>query len=183
MSNFYAVRSGRIPGIYHSWDACLQQVQRFSGAIYRKFSEFNEAENFLTSSGVQLAQLPLGRLSTNNKYLQDIQPLSNIAPSASSSTCTIPYCTCKLIAVKKSVMKNNRNNGREFFSCPKYLNKCDYFAWADRPLVQASTEITEYSNNDLYSAMKRDTIVIYVDGGCDGENTRIKSFKTSLYSQ
>ena len=43
---FYAVRRGRIPGIYHSWDECERQVK----GIYSEFKSFHsleEAEAYL----------------------------------------------------------------------------------------------------------------------------------------
>jgi ribonuclease HI len=30
---FYSVRVGKAPGVYHSWDECLEQVKGFKGAI------------------------------------------------------------------------------------------------------------------------------------------------------
>lgn len=34
---FYAVKKGRQPGVYNSWGECFEQVNGFSGAIYKKF--------------------------------------------------------------------------------------------------------------------------------------------------
>jgi ribonuclease HI len=31
-SRYYSVRVGRKPGIYHSWDECHTQVQRYKGS-------------------------------------------------------------------------------------------------------------------------------------------------------
>lgn len=47
MSKFYAVKIGRKPGIYNSWDACKQQVDKHKGAIYKSFTTLEEAKNFL----------------------------------------------------------------------------------------------------------------------------------------
>lgn len=48
MSNFYAVKKGRVPGIYRSWDECKKQTDRFSGPIFKKFSTLAEAEQFVS---------------------------------------------------------------------------------------------------------------------------------------
>ena len=45
--HFYAVARGRKPGIYQSWEACLEQVDGFPGPIHRKFSTVEEAEWFV----------------------------------------------------------------------------------------------------------------------------------------
>ena len=34
---YYAVKKGREPGIYESWDECKKMVMGYSGAIYKKF--------------------------------------------------------------------------------------------------------------------------------------------------
>ncbi|WP_286149303.1 RNase H1/viroplasmin domain-containing protein, partial [Thomasclavelia cocleata] len=37
MAKFYAVKIGRKPGIYLTWDECKQQVDKFKGAVYKSF--------------------------------------------------------------------------------------------------------------------------------------------------
>ena len=34
---FYAVRNGRVPGVYMTWADCEKQVKGFGGAIYKSF--------------------------------------------------------------------------------------------------------------------------------------------------
>ena len=46
---YYAVRKGRIPGIYHSWDECRAQVDKFSGAEFKSFYSEKEAELYLNN--------------------------------------------------------------------------------------------------------------------------------------
>ncbi|KAE9409294.1 ribonuclease H-like protein [Gymnopus androsaceus JB14] len=45
---FYAVRVGRVPGIYGTWDECSIQVKGFPGAKFQKFLSKAEAEAFVT---------------------------------------------------------------------------------------------------------------------------------------
>jgi ribonuclease HI len=45
---FYAVRQGKKPGIYHTWDECHKQVHRFAGAQYKKFNSHSDAQDYLT---------------------------------------------------------------------------------------------------------------------------------------
>lgn len=46
MPNFYAVKQGRKPGIYNTWAECQEQIKGFSGAVYKKFASYDEAEQF-----------------------------------------------------------------------------------------------------------------------------------------
>jgi ribonuclease HI len=41
---YYAVRAGRTPGIYTSWDACKAQVDGFANASFKSFPTKEEAE-------------------------------------------------------------------------------------------------------------------------------------------
>ncbi|MDD7462882.1 MAG: ribonuclease H family protein [Anaerococcus sp.] len=44
---YYAVRKGKVPGIYTTWDECKTQVHGFKGAIYKSFKNIKDAENFM----------------------------------------------------------------------------------------------------------------------------------------
>lgn len=43
---YYAVKIGKEPGIYSTWDECKEQVNKFPGAIYKSFKTLEEAEKF-----------------------------------------------------------------------------------------------------------------------------------------
>lgn len=44
---YYAVKVGRTPGIYMSWDDCQSQISGFKGAVYKGFSDIKEADAFI----------------------------------------------------------------------------------------------------------------------------------------
>lgn len=44
---YYAVKAGKTPGVYETWDACKAQVHGFPGAIYKSFPTKKEAEDFV----------------------------------------------------------------------------------------------------------------------------------------
>ena len=47
---YYAVQNGRNEGGYNSWDDCKSQTAGYSGAVYKKFSSFSEAQAFSNST-------------------------------------------------------------------------------------------------------------------------------------
>lgn len=53
---YYAVKTGREPGIYTDWDACRRQVTGYPGASFKGFQSLSEAEAFLTDAAE--AELP-----------------------------------------------------------------------------------------------------------------------------
>uniref|UniRef100_UPI00358F0464 ribonuclease H1-like n=1 Tax=Myxine glutinosa TaxID=7769 RepID=UPI00358F0464 len=48
----YAVRLGRRPGVYVSWEECRLQVEGFPGAVYKKFSSKSDADTFIESTSM-----------------------------------------------------------------------------------------------------------------------------------
>ncbi|QPH37889.1 ribonuclease H1 domain-containing protein [Pedobacter endophyticus] len=42
---FYTVWVGRVPGVYHTWEECKEQVFQFEGAVYKSFRTLAEAES------------------------------------------------------------------------------------------------------------------------------------------
>ncbi|KAM5165090.1 ribonuclease H1 [Mantella aurantiaca] len=49
---FYAVRRGRKPGVYNTWDECKKQVECFAGARYKKFGCEQDAWKFVRETDV-----------------------------------------------------------------------------------------------------------------------------------
>ena len=44
---YYVVHNGRNPGIYMSWKECQKEIDKFDGAIFKKFTDQAEAKTFL----------------------------------------------------------------------------------------------------------------------------------------
>ena len=45
--SYYAVRVGKIRGIYNNWKECEENIKGYSGAKYKKFEKKEEAEEYL----------------------------------------------------------------------------------------------------------------------------------------
>ena len=50
---FYAVKVGKVPGIYSTWSECEEQVKGFPSASYKSFATLSEAENFMLDKGME----------------------------------------------------------------------------------------------------------------------------------
>lgn len=57
---FYAVKVGKIPGIYCTWSECEEQIKGFSGAVYKSFSSLDEADRYMLNAQAD------GAFSTKN---------------------------------------------------------------------------------------------------------------------
>ena len=51
---FYAVKKGRVPGIYFTWADCKKNIDGFSGAEYKGFDSILEAEAFIRGGTADL---------------------------------------------------------------------------------------------------------------------------------
>lgn len=47
-SKYYAVKKGKVPGIYLNWNDCKAMVDGYPGAVYKSFKTIEEAEKFIT---------------------------------------------------------------------------------------------------------------------------------------
>jgi ribonuclease HI len=47
---YYAVKCGKNPGVYPTWEECEKQVSGYRGAVFKKFSTENEAKRFVDPS-------------------------------------------------------------------------------------------------------------------------------------
>lgn len=50
---YYAVRIGKKPGIYRTWEACSAVVHGYKGAVYKSFKTKEEAAAFLGEEGLK----------------------------------------------------------------------------------------------------------------------------------
>ena len=47
MCKFYAVRSGRQPGVYENWDEAHDQITQWSNSDWRRFGQYSDALVYL----------------------------------------------------------------------------------------------------------------------------------------
>ena len=69
MSKFYAVKVGKIPGIYLTWDECKINVIGFPNAKYKSFNTIEEAEEF---SGVKFDITQLDKEDNKEKETDEL---------------------------------------------------------------------------------------------------------------
>ena len=48
---YYAVKIGKTPGVYETWAECQNQINGFSGAVYKGFATKEEAIAFVGKGG------------------------------------------------------------------------------------------------------------------------------------
>jgi hypothetical protein len=72
-TKYYAVRRGRKPGIYRSWEDCERQVEGFSYCVFKSFKTELEAQQYLASEPPQLMKkehdMAVGDMSVKHEPL------------------------------------------------------------------------------------------------------------------
>ena len=53
---YYSVHKGYNPGIYNTWDECKINVIGFKGALFKKFEEYGNAQEYLLNGPTQIVQ-------------------------------------------------------------------------------------------------------------------------------
>ena len=51
-SKYYAVKKGKVPGIYLNWNDCKAMVDGYPGAVYKSFKTIEEGEKFINGEKI-----------------------------------------------------------------------------------------------------------------------------------
>lgn len=76
---FYAVKTGKAPGVYETWAECQDQINGFSGAVYKGFATKEEALAFIGEDGRE------------QKKLEETQAVAYVDGSYDSSANAFSY--------------------------------------------------------------------------------------------
>lgn len=69
MAKCYAVKQGRVPGIYSTWEECEANVKGYSGAEFKKFDSEQAASSYLGEVYSQQAEVLSSRTSDVDIYV------------------------------------------------------------------------------------------------------------------
>ena len=75
-SKYYAVKKGKVPGIYLNWNDCKAMVDGYQGAVYKSFKTIEEAEKFITGE----------KVVTREKSITGDKTITGVKASAENST-------------------------------------------------------------------------------------------------
>ena len=103
---YYAVRIGKTPGIYFTWDDCKTMVEGYPGAKYKSFGSIAEAEAFL--EGVEYALDEKDKGSGEDKVqLADGKPYAFVDGSYNIATGVYGYGGFLIDGSEKHVLQGS----------------------------------------------------------------------------
>ncbi|MBK6977215.1 MAG: ribonuclease H family protein [Cytophagaceae bacterium] len=171
---FYAVWTGRKPGIYTSWDECKKQVEGFDGAQYKSFESKTEAENALKRNYYAVVN-PSTKQASNGKLIKIPKPKHEaLVVDAAWNTKTGDmeyqgkYLQNKLFVFKKGPFQYGTNNIGEFLAIvhalaflkqhnsdlPIYSDSKTAIAWVKKKKANTKLEPTG-RNDELFDLLER----------------------------
>ena len=81
---YYAVKKGKTPGIYMTWDACKAVVDGYPGAVYKSFKTKEEAESFI-GADVNMphtpARMETAKSAASRRPAKDAQTIPETTPA------------------------------------------------------------------------------------------------------
>lgn len=143
---FYAVKAGKVPGIYTTWDQCKQNVSGFKAAVYRKFNTVEEASAFVFDGSERK------NASENPLPVINLEP---VQPAVIQKYCTC-LCTCgafpgSSLSVVHQFQDIVPNLSGKRPSEENEASKLKRMKFADSLVPQP---------------VNKDSVVIYTDGAC-----------------
>ncbi|KAF2857141.1 hypothetical protein K470DRAFT_198643, partial [Piedraia hortae CBS 480.64] len=87
---YYAVRVGRVPGIYETWEECAAQTKGFPKATFKSFGTLNEAEEFVKVKDAAEKWYAVQRGRRPGVYKNWGEVLEQITGFKNSSHCAFP---------------------------------------------------------------------------------------------
>lgn len=164
---YYAVRIGKVPGIYRSWDECQNQVKGHPGAVFKKFSTSIDAGVFMQSSSSSSSSSFSSSSFSCSSALAAAAPPADVAARASKPPAVGDLgkpCKCgqPSICVKSA---SEKNPGRLFWACNTATRCSGFLRWADG----SGESSPRGSGSNVHHGVVPE-LRIYTDGACKGNN-------------
>lgn len=120
---FYAVRSGRKPGVYDTWAECENQVSGYSGAEYKSFWSREDAEEYVAGKNPERAGGVNGAAGSEAAGYE--YPLAFVDGSYNQDTGIYGYGGFLSVSRTESYELSGRGNDREKASMRNVAGEID----------------------------------------------------------
>ena len=126
---FYAVKKGRKIGVFRTWDECKEQVDGFSGAEYKSFSNLLEASQYLNLSTDQKRAIMKPSEDNLNAAIEKVKAQSRLLDDvpkvkSKSATSKADYSQYEVVIFSDGGCRNHGNIKGS------HVQKNDKAAWA-----------------------------------------------------
>nr|QBK90161.1 MAG: ribonuclease H [Pithovirus LCPAC102] len=172
MPNYYVVKIGRTPGIYTTWYQCNENVNKFSGAIYKKFTSLKKAEDWINDGIEKNNNIILPRKLSSSDPFKLLCP----SPKRKKTNFTSPH-NRKYNEISQS---NNLLNINNTIDIAPYHNNMSLYTNITTKSNNTSSSNDIIQNNTISASTNKSQVInnrliIYTDGACknNGYNTQV----------
>jgi len=132
MSSFYAVAVGKKIGIYPTWDECKNQVENLPTAIYKKFTNIEDAKAFINEYSNNIYVYTDGACSNNGSpnakagvgiYFSKDNPL-NVSKQLTGKNLTNNIAELNAVIIAINIIKNTKFTNKIIVTDSEYVIKC-----------------------------------------------------------
>lgn len=153
---YYAVRSGRVPGIYTTWSECQKQISGFSNASYKSFTSKKAAQEFMdgASEGVLNEKNPNAQIERAIENLREGQAIAFCDGSYNKKTKAGGFGVVMItrqetkemsVPVSKEKLDGSNNFGAEMLGAGKAIQ------WAIRNGIKSLTIYYDYQGIERFA--------------------------------
>ncbi|XP_076071612.1 ribonuclease H1-like [Mytilus galloprovincialis] len=174
---FYAVRTGRNPGIYKDWGSCKSQVDKFPQARYKKFNTQEEAEDFVKGSGGPLRNSYTNNNGSSSKpaYQKSASyynaPSSSHKPSLKEQVSHLSAVVHQLSEEIESYEKTHVPSKRSHPSSATQPGGSRSYSTHSSSQYGSNPKRFKHGNSDGGSNSE-EGVTVYTDGGCFGNGQK-----------
>ncbi|KAH0561332.1 ribonuclease H1 [Cotesia glomerata] len=147
--SYYAVAKGRNPGVYHSWDDCKNEVNKYPGAVFKKFASADEAESFIAE-----------RSGSSYSYKRSYSSYSSGYSSSSSENSVTKY------------FKRDSNTSNSKYTRVNYNNMNYSSSSSSSESYSTGSRSFSSSNNGGFNKDRDGRVDIYTDGACTSNGSK-----------
>lgn len=170
---FYAVKVGRKPGIYNTWSECQAQTSGFSGAVFHKFKNIEEANNFMGDDNSN---------SSNNNNINSIKnfnsdcdlnyPLAFVDGSYNPKTKEYSYgIYFKMNEESEPIMFSGKDN--IFYEMRNVSGECD-------AVIKAAKYAEKIGLKELNIYHDYNGVAFWYDGSWKGNSPVVINYKNNV---
>ncbi len=100
---FYAVKVGKTPGIYRTWDECKEMTHGYPGSIFKSFKSLREAAAFMGITGEEIA-------SDNSSDIDNMENYAFVDGSFNAGTNVYGYGGFLYVDGEKYIIQGSGND-------------------------------------------------------------------------
>lgn len=151
---YYAVKKGKITGVFKSWDECKAAVDGFPGAIYKGFLTLQEAQEFAGVKVMPVAEVGQTTTGTEEHAGNTIKTRATVKAGAATKAAKVARSRKKQTPMESSANDIPKEGTLLAYVDGSYDDSLKKYAFGCVFLLADGRIYTEYGNGDNPQSLK-----------------------------